>query len=1056
MSFSTILRYPLSVLSIVIAASIFCVLRFQEVNFALFPDASHPEVLVMVYPDGMGIDDFREEFGEQIESRISGVKGVESYRGQYSSSSVRWQVQFEWGVDIDRALIDLRTSLNGIESRMPREWNGIYVEENPSKQQRFLYSVSSDRLTLEQMDRYFYAKLDTALAAIPDLDSYRIISPGRERVEVAIKLNYEKLLEFHVSPQEVIQKLKNNITDEVYSSLELDTNESFGLMIPVRERKLEDIKNIVVKQDSLFPLHLKHLAEVYIQPRSFDMLLAVDARPGFLVSVQIKSGANLIQVANRVEHVLDAAIADVDIDQTDISWRPVIEPKKPIFAALWNIAESIGLGVVIATAIIFLFLGSLRLTLIIALCIPLSGIGGFLLMELFGIEVNLISLGAMALSVGMVVDGAVVVIDHVSRVLAEEQPENHLDWLSAIKRAVLEVRRPVVSSLLTTIVVFLPLAFTSPIANAVLGDLAKVMVCVLAVSVLLTITVVPSFVVLLTHFSQRMETDQNLVGKAFQSCYQVIEDGYAQSLDWIFSKKFRGLVLIVVVLSLITGSIYTLSDPTLIKRNLIDEPVPGMIYANITTLDNFDSLEEAMAYGSKLSSMIAKQNPEIDIETNITEAFSWNGQHVSVLIFIFASGQDANKISESWNQKYGIADRARIHFRPRNFSGMKLPSFGLAEFDVVGISDADKREKHKRLVRYFQEDHFSDLANYQESPAVSDKKRIELNWTAVGKLMVSGQLASDKGEVSKVVKDWVNPILSKDKTKGRKVILLEGPGRQIPIHIRTNYEFKNGLDDLGNVLIPVSDRVIPLRHLLEKKVVDFSDQIETVNGKNVFRVLVRAMKAKMSREEAEDRIAEALVKESEYSSLPKIPVVFNNPSTEIDKNIDSLLQAFLYALVLIWIVVVLQFGSIAQSLIVMSAIPLGLVGIAFALYVFSAPLSVNSMLGLLLMAGMSVNNSIMLIEFFNQLKVSKTDFSMLEILVLAARLRLRPIMMTTLTTLLGMMPLAVGYGTGGAVLQPLGIAICGGLGLSTFLTLFCVPVLVSLFCIGVKQRETYA
>lgn len=274
----------------------------------------------------------------------------------------------------------------------------------------------------------------------------------------------------------------------------------------------------------------------------------------------------------------------------------------------------------------------------------------------------------------------------------------------------------------------------------------------------------------------------------------------------------------------------------------------------------------------------------------------------------------------------------------------------------------------------------------------------------------------------------------------REIMKIMSEGEEISVDIRMPKESIKNPDDIGNLLFRTGDAILPVKALAKVSHKRDYDEYIREGLKDLARIQIWPKESfEGDRTELRASVMEAF-KNNEELDLSR--VTFADTDREIDENIGSLVSALTVAIILICIVITLQFGTMLRAAIIMTAIPLGFIGVSLALWVFSSPLNVNSMLGLILLCGTAVNNSIIFLDFYIRRREGGASKSVKDALMETARVRFRPIMITTLTTILGMMPIAIGYGSGGEILQPLGIAVCGGLGVSTFLTLVVLPVVI--------------
>ena len=995
------------------------IIRFFGLPVALYPDASRPVLFVELNTSTQESEDFRAEYGTQIEGKLMSLKGVEAVEGFYYKNDVTWEVRFNWNSDNEQIQNDVKSALSRFKPSFPKEWGGFnyYFKSNSSS--GIYLNASSKRYTEEELWATLKSKLLPELQQISGIDDAFIVRPWDTFVQIEAKPS--RMLEENIGADDVVKVLKAHEYDKSLPRIKSKGGERFPILVPLKEKSLEQIRSLIVAKRGVRTVYLSDIATVSLAKKPPRHFFKKNGERALLIGGSVQSDGNIARACTDFESVVRKVSKEID---PDIVIDILVNPAEFIQEAIENIGESVFSGIMIATLVLFLFLASIRLTLIIAIAIPLSLIGGIIVMSLTGIELNLISLGAMALAVGMVVDGSIVVLENCHRHLALSRPQTALERLEVVYHAVMEVKTAVLASLLTTIIVFAPLAFTSPLANAILGDLAKVMVCVLSISVLVTIFVVPPLILLLKSQKKQKTKGLYLLPTWFSKFLNLIENLYVSLLKLLMEKRSLSASWVAV-----TGVCLGLSGYLLtmhVKREILAIPDTDKVWF----LANFPNQEY------ETSDVEKKLQPIEDALRNdfkdyfkgfMTVVKKDQGQFLCSL----KNKKQIKEVKALLEKQFKNTPLIHFYVHPWNPTALEIDEPALLKIRISGNDTEERRELLDRIEEIVQKE--DDVGQVRKNPGTKKSNDYEIKYDE----NLLRHLETENGYSREKIESMVRYALH-DKTI--KSIKISGEPDLIPVRFGWPEYSVQGPNDFKNLQFRVGDKLLSLRHVMKLEPNPRWSQYYTQAGIEATRINV--WQKESSKADKQDLRLQLLSKLKADSKIDMSKLSFDDPDKEITENIESLVLALALALALIWVVISLQFGSVWQTLVIMSAIPLGFIGVSFALWVFDSTLSVNSMLGLILLCGTAVNNSIIFVDFFNHKSAEHPDRDFKHHLLETARLRFRPILITTATTILGMFPIALGMGSGGEILQPLGIAVCGGLGLSTFLTLVMVPLIM--------------
>jgi multidrug efflux pump subunit AcrB/outer membrane protein TolC len=1001
--------------------------QFFRLPIALYPQTSRPMVYVDVSTMGISPEDFNERYGKDIESKILSIKDVEDIVGDYSPNNANWEVEFGWGYDEEKANTQIKSILAGIESQFPKEWGGFEYHNNKSGgSNQIAFSVHSDTLSEDELYHLLDTRVKPQIEKIKDVEDAFLSQPYEK--EIRITLDETKLLQWGIYPDDISRALKEKKEDLTLGRLDLKDGGKYSFYVGTKNRNAQDIGQTFLKTVGKRDILVKDVAEVALRKVTPDHVLKGNGKRGVVFGGKISEKGNIVEACRSISE-----IAKIELPKfsKDTEYEELINPSLYIQDAVQNVGHEVLLGVLIATFVLFLFFGSLTYTSIIAVSIPLSLIGGFIVMKLLGIEVNLISLGAMALAAGMVVDGSIVVLENIVRHFEMYTPRGVRERIDVATRAVLEVWEAVIVSLSTLIVVFAPLAFTSPLANAILGDLAKVMVCVLMISIAVSLFVIPPLFIKMGKVSEGPESIFRISRWTIEA-FDKLRDKYVNSLKWVLKRDSfcKGFLLTCLLLFIGAGCIFAF----VLKREILAKPDTDKVWLFVEFTDKSQDVDKVDAMISPFEDIIRKE-----FFSDLTHFYTYVNKKGGGILCNLKDKHVVSSFKKRMEARFKNTPFVNFHVYPWVPTSLKIPDPPLVDIEIGGSNAEQKRQTLERLVEVI--DPLDGVSHVEESPDHN--------------LRHAFSLKVDEDMVRSFSKDFpdfgIDHVydLVRTRLKEQDLFYTFIDSDKIPVKMDFPERKWNGPQDIGDLQIKIDDKIIPVRQFFKLEPEKKWDTIHTKRGKEVVSLSVRA---KDSFQDRKDEVKKDVLETIKTTHIDHSLLTFLDTEKEINENIMSLVLAMIISLLLVWLIVNLQFASFSQSLIVMMVIPLGFVGASVALLLSGSPLSINSMLGLILLCGLAVNHSILYVDFFNiQRNEGKGEF---ESILAAADLRFRPIMLTKLTTILGSLPIALSLGTGGEVLQTLGITICGGLAISIPLTLYAVPMSLHLMSSSSRAKRS--
>lgn len=1014
--------------------------QFFNVPVALYPNTSKPELQLRFFNAPGTPDSFRKEFGEAMEASLGNIVDLSELETTYDHSYAKYAMKFAWGTSLLDARSQVETAISQTASQMPKENRRYYIREGSSEGAVVYLSVSSNEAqTIEQLYQIVDDRIRPSLERIAGVAGVWVSKPYRE--QVVIELNPTLLLQAGIAHTEVARKISAYANDRAAGSIDLSDKggNNYVIQLMLKPERVEDLRRIPVSTQESKTYFLQDIATVSLEQKANNRIFRGNGLDSVVIGVFPATDANVARVSESAVNITDSRIKDIG---SGLKSTILTDPSQFIKEAVRNVMFAVLIGMVVAMLTLFLFTGSARNACVIGVSIPVSLCGGIILMSLFGIELNLISLGAMSLSVGMVVDGSIVVFENIIRrfeVFSTAGMQLSLKQkISEIIGAVAEVRLAVVVSILTTIIVFLPLYFTSPLAAAILGDLALVMVFVLSLSVFVTIFIVPPLVLVFrVHGNAVLDSKMGLsrifylMPLAFKRLFDLTQSLYVKALESLLNQMTLKVTGAAIVTAAFVFSLYLLKNE--VKREIMGIPdtdkVILFLNSNVPVSGPQEMLDITKQHEEKLNDSLSDF---------LASYLSITNDDSTMMILSLKDKSQVSVFKEKLETLFVDSAKISYRIRPWNPTSLEIPEPALIHAVVDAGSDAENRKILKKLHDIFVS--FDEVGNTRNHPRMmkSDNVQIGIDEKKLDHLARENRFELRLDQVLATVRIATSEMevetLQFQEGKNNKVVLKYPEG------------MVNSSKDLGNLIFRVGEFFLPLRLFSEIDIVRswqdmfFKDSFQLYETKAFVK-----QKHKTERVQIETKLIDAVRSDG---GVDVSTIEFLDTDIEINANLYSLMQALALALILIVGLVLIMFGSVFQTMVVFAAIPLGLIGVGVALYGFDSTLSVNSMLGLILLCGTAVNNSILFVDFYNQSlegnagkAASKKE--LIQLIIDTGRLRFRAISITTFTTILGMLPIAFGFGSGGEILQPLGIAICGGLGISTFLTLFVVPLLLS-------------
>jgi len=995
-------RVAISMLAVTLV--LFGLIALKDLKVNLLPDLSYPTLTVRTEYRGAAPEEIETLLTRPVEEAVGVVKNVLSVKSVSRAGQSDVILEFAWGTNMDRAGLDVREKLEILQ--LPLEANRpLLLRFNPATDPIMrlgLISAVTDETSLKALRRFAEEEIKKLLEPVEGVAAVKI-SGGLED-EIQIEIDQRKMAQLNLSLDALSLRLAAENVNVSAGRLEEGTQRYLVRTIN-QFANVEEFGDLIVKPGTDRPIYLRDIANVRAGYSEREAIIRMNGQEAVEVAIYKEGDANTVSVARGIKGRLKELSEELPQDMTI---ETVDDQSIFIDRAISEVIKAAVLGGLLAVLVIFVFLRNIWFTFTIAICIPVSIIATFFLMGQAGISLNIMSLGGIALATGLLVDNAIVVLENISRYRAAGE-----DRLSAAIKGASEVGGAVIAATLTTIAVFLPLAFVEGIAGQLFRDQALTVTFALAISLGVAMTLIPMMASIRGQHSVNPAGISTRVGLWFASVY-------ANLLDKALSHRF---------LTLATASVLLIFSLLILQRTgteLVPQLEQGRFNITLEAAPG-TPLEETDRIQSELQRM-ATADPGVTtvygvagsgnrIDANPTES----GENIARLLVVMkpASGMDEQR---------RVIQKLRTHVGDiagldANFSSPQLLSFDKPlEIEIQGYDlDSLRQASDAVLERLRQSNRFADV----ESSLERGHPEIQIYFDQ--------ERAATLGLTVKQISDQVV-----GKIRGTVATRFSWRDRKIDVLVRLSEDERQSITAVRDLIInPESEFPVPLSSVAEIRVAEGPAEIRRGNQERL--ALVQANLAYGDLGSAVTEVEGLLA----GMKLPYgLKMYIKGQSEEMAASFKSLLFALGLAVVLVYLVMASQFESLLHPFVILFSIPLAAVGVALALWLTGTQLSVIVFIGLIMLAGIVVNNAIVLLDLINHLRERGMD--RIKAIKEGARLRLRPIMMTTLTTVLGLLPLALGLGQGSEMRTPMAITVIGGLLTSTLLTLLVVPVMYSL------------
>lgn len=1014
---------PLRVYIILGALALWGVFSGLQLPISLFPNSSQINVVVDVPSGSLSSQQFYEAYGRKLETSLQGVKvdsvSVKSLRAEYKNKNNHYVLTFEWGAQPEKAINEVRNLVNAEFASASEEIRrGIWVDSWNENRGFFAVSFFSPMRSLDDLYQTLEPMITPIRPQIEDAGDFGLWNPNQK--EITVSLLPEKLAQFEVTTLQIQESISKAVIGLSGGTLRMGEKD-YLIDVPKTVQGFEALSHIRISSRGKGAVFLKDVAKITSGiSKNNRQKFKTSGVESLILFSSPKEGGNIKRMSDQILEQMKILEKQWP---ADVQFKILVNPSEFINKSVQSVVHEVFLAALLAVVVLFVFIGSIKNVVTAAIEIPLSLLMAFILMRLAGMNLNLISLGGLALSAGMNVDASVVVLENIVRHFENSKNENltYEEKVKLVIKAVHEVKLPIIASTIASLVVFFPLIFTVGLTQSLLGDLAKAVIFSHGLSAIVALVLVPTIRLHLLKHGQNLEAHSPL-----EPFLKKIDSFYRRTLEAFLSKKKLQLIVFGVLASILF--ILTFLVLPKLNKEVIGKPDSDWMMVGISS-GSFSTLQQMESELESLEGSLIENFGE-DVLYTFTQI---HGAHDGNIMVRMKYKEKIFKMIEKAEELYKNTPTKSYWVDYWNPSELSLPDPPQFRLEIVG------GEPQKRLQAA------QDLEGLLQEKGVFDKVRVRPTSDSEKEIRVQPYLSL--GSESEVLSTYEISHYLRVVTDGVYADRIFQKQQDLSIYLRLQSAELTSVEQIKALPIGFEGKVIPLGALAKISIEKRQPQIYNEDQKSLIVIQGRLNKAQLA--QTADRKAQAtdIVKEfkstrnASDTSLPSIVEV--QADKELQESLHQLKWAIAISIILVFLVMVLQLGDIVHSLLVLVSIPLGFIGVIISLFVFRSTLSLNSGLGTILLNGIAVANSIILVDFIRKLYNEGLDAKTATIE--ASLARIRPILMTSLTTVLGMLPIAFGFGEGGKILQPLGIAVCGGLWISMSLTLYIVPALQYLY-----------
>lgn len=982
------IRKPATTIMFIISMIFFGFLGLRKMPIEMLPNINKPTVRIRIKWDGATPDDVDKMITRKIEDVLPNVEGIVEYSSESSAETSLIFIKFKYGTDVETKITLIQNELNQIRNKFPDDMDEPSIRKSSSSDVPALTFTlyGGDKMEMRSYAENNLKPMLERLEGVSEINVY-----GGQEQEVAIEIDPDKLENYNLSIVDIYNKMKS-ASANLPGGILREGEKEYLVKIEAEIETADEIREIILSNKDGHLLKLKDVANIKVAPKDIKSIYRKNGEDSIVVIISKTDSGNAVSIVNNSKKLLERNRGSLPLN-TKLNYE--FDSSITINNSINNVKSSGIQGLVLASAILFIFLKSISATIIIAVAIPISIIFTFFLLNMQGISINLISLMGLSLGIGMLVDNSVVVVDNIFRHMTELGKNK----IQAAKDGAEEMALPVLASTMTTVAAFLPLVFQEGLAKEQFNNLCYAISYSLLASLIISLTFVPMIA------SKIMDQKKNLnaEGKIMTTFRKI----YVNSLKW--SIRRRGIVLLILF-ALFSGSLYVASKLGGRFTPTIDE---GR-YAVVAKLPSGSDVNK----GDRIGKILEEKVKDLPFVVDYTVSANGTSSILNINAGLKTSREESmSDILKKLRETFVEIPDMELTIAP----GYRFGTRGLYDLEFELYSD---NEAQLQIISEQLKEQIKKIDGIYDVTSSFEGGKPE------GKFYINREKAEYYGLD---VKDIATMIQT--QILGGTPIKINSDNSEIDVTLKLQKKYRESTGLILDSRITLkSGENIRISDVAEFRAEEGPSKIEKKDKKKKI-VIYANMKDELDLKTAQELVIQTL----EDMGYPEgITYGTGGKSADMAEMSEQLQYTFMIAVFLIYFILVWQFESFIMPFVIILSIPLSTTGAFYALYL--AGLSIDAMVsvGFVMLAGIVVNNAIVLIDFINFRR--EVGDNMNKALITAGKTRLRPILMTTLTTVLGMLPLMFSNGEGSEIYKGMSFVVVFGLSAATLLTLIVIPI----------------
>lgn len=992
------------------------VFAFLRLPIDLMPEIEMPTISVVTTYENAGPQEVEELITRPIETALSGIQGVEEITSTSQEGRSTVRVTFPWGTNLDFAVNDMRDRVDRILGQLPEEVDRPLIRKfDVSAMPIMILGVTAESDDINKIQEILEDQVQYRLERVAGVASVDI--RGGQNRQIDVDLHTSSLEAYNISTDMVVSALRRENKNMPAGSV-ISGNRDIMVRTLAEYVNSDDVRNTVVTVADGVPIRIADIAEVRDGYEEVKALTRINGVPGIRLSISKQAGSNTVAVADGVEREIERINKDIE----GLNIKVLVDNAQYIRNSIFSVAQALFLGGAIAIFVLLLFLRNITTTLIISVAIPISVIVTFALIYFCGFTLNMMTFGGLAMGIGMLLDNAIVVLDNIFH-----KRENGVRANEAAVKGVSEVSSAVIAATLTTLVVFIPVIFMRGMSGIMFKSLAYVIAFSIICSLFVALTLVPMLTSKFLKTKNLKHTGNSRVDKIFRASekfYTKIEKKYGQIVRWALHNRLT-VILFVSILFVVSLLALPLVGVELMP-SADESDVRIRIEMEIGT-----KLEIMDATVKQIEAIVEEEVPEkkyvlASIAGNLGGASS-NG-HISQLRIALVPPNKRSRSSAQVAQdlRAKLTDLPGATIRVTEGQGLWIMRMGNSD-QAIGIEIRGyDLETGQNLAKQINE-RVADIPGITETQisreAGMPEFRVKIDRTNAAELGLS---ATDIGQTVQTAMG------------GTSATQVRVDGKEYKVVVRLAENDRENISNVNDLAIINSNK----EPILLQAVAKVESGVGPVRVERRDRERIVTVSVNYAGRDMGSVVEDIRTAIKDIQIPQEFAVLIRGDWEEQQKAQQELLFGIAMALILIFLVMAGQFESFKDPFIVMFSIPMALTGVVAIMLATNTPFTIQAFIGCIILIGIVTNNAILLIDMINRLYRGGTDlYTAIE---LSGERRLRPILMTNITTILGLLPMAIGLGEGSESQVPMARVIIGGLTVSMLITLVLIPVIYSL------------